>query len=292
VGIVGLGTMGAAMALRFAETGTAVVATSRSASSRAALSATDGVQVVETLTDLVASLETAGDGEVVVLTSLPSGPQVASVAEALLVAAPRGRQLVLVDTSTCSPADARIVAQRFSVLGHVALDAPVSGGPTGARAGTLSVMVGGDADHVARIAARLAPIAGRVVHCGPSGAGQVTKAANQLVVAVTVEAVAEALTLAARSGVDPATAREALLGGYAASRVLELQGGRMIAGDFTPGGTIALLAKDVGIIRSLASEGGVPVPALEAAAGQVDRLASTHPDLDHSAVVTLLGGLP
>lgn len=293
VGIVGLGTMGAALALRFAEAGTEVVATSRSASSRDALAGTDGVAVVDDVRALLTHLaqRVAAPADLVVLTSLPSGPQVAEVAGALLTAVPAGRRLMLVDTSTCSPDDARALAQRFADAGHVALDAPVSGGPTGARGGTLSVMVGGDGHEIARVTTVLAPVAGRVVPCGPAGSGQVTKAANQLIVAVTVQAVAEALTLAARNGVDPATAREALLGGYAASRVLELQGGRMIAGDFTPGGTIALLAKDVRIIRDVAAGAGVPLPALDAVSEQVDTLATKDPGLDHSALVTLLGGL-
>jgi 2-hydroxy-3-oxopropionate reductase len=279
------------MTLRFAEEGTHVVATSRSQMARDALAGNDFVDVVDSAAEVVASLAQRQAGDLVVLTCLPSGPQVAQVAELLLAAVPPGRRLVVVDTSTCTPQDARTLATRCAAAGHAAADAPVSGGPTGARSGTLSVMVGAEPALFALVQIAVAPIAGRVVHCGPAGAGQVTKAANQLVVACTVEAVAEALTLAARNGVDPATARTALLGGYAASRVLELQGARMVAGDFVPGGTAALLAKDVRIIQSLAASAGVPTPVLDAAADQVHELARTAPDLDHSALVTLLGGL-
>jgi 2-hydroxy-3-oxopropionate reductase len=293
IGIIGLGTMGSAMARRFAEQGTEVVATSRSQSSRDAVAGTTGVDVVRSPRELVAALAERSTGDLVVLTSLPSGPQVTAVADAVLAATAWGaadRLLVLVDSSTCAPADAQALAHRFATCGHVFVDAPVSGGPTGARDGTLSIMVGADADRFAQVAAAVAPIAGRVVHCGPSGCGQVTKAANQLIVACTVEAVAEALTLAARNGVDPATARTALLGGYAASRVLELQGERMVTGNFTPGGTVALLAKDVRIAQGLATAAGLATPALDATAGQVRRLAETDPGIDHSALVRLLGG--
>jgi len=293
IGIIGLGTMGAAMARRFAGQGTTVLATSRSQGSRDALAGTAGVQILGSPRELVAALAEQTGGDLVVLTSLPSGPQVTAVADALLAAmawGANGRRLVLVDTSTCAPADAQAVAHRFAISGHAFADAPVSGGPTGARDGTLSIMVGGDDALFAQVEQAVAPIAGRVVHCGPSGCGQVTKAANQLIVACTVEAVAEALTLAARNGVDPAVARTALLGGYAASRVLELQGERMVTGDFSPGGTIALLAKDVRIAQGLATAAGLAAPALDATAAQVRKLAESDPGIDHSALITLLGG--
>ncbi len=293
IGIIGLGTMGSAMARRFAEQGTPVVATSRSQSSRDAVAAAEGVDVVRSPRELVAALAERSTGDLVVLTSLPSGPQVTAVADAVLAAAAwaaADRRLVLVDSSTCAPTDARALAHRFAISGHAFVDAPVSGGPTGARDGTLSIIVGADDGQFAQVAAALAAIAGRVVHCGPSGCGQVTKAANQLIVACTVEAVAEALTLAARNGVDPATARTALLGGYAASRVLELQGERMVTGNFTPGGTVALLAKDIRIVQALATVAGLATPGLDAAAAQVRKLAETDPEIDHSALVRLLGG--
>ncbi len=294
VGLVGLGVMGSAMARRLAGSGIPVIATSRSATSRDGLEGTEGVTVLPgpaAVTAQLATLEADPATELLVLTSLPSGPEVAAVATGpggLLDGIPPGRHLLLVDTSTCDPADTRALAERLAAAGHRQLDAPVSGGPTGVRDGTLSVMVGGDAEALQVAEPVLSALAGRVVHCGGSGAGQIAKAANQLIVACTLEAVAEALSLAAGQGLDPALVREALLGGYAASRILHLQGARMLARDFTPGGSIGLLAKDVRIVQGLAARAGIPVPALDATAGQVNRLAATDPGIDHSALISLL----
>jgi 3-hydroxyisobutyrate dehydrogenase-like beta-hydroxyacid dehydrogenase len=150
-------------------------------------------------------------------------------------------------------------------------------------------MAGGAEADVARAAAVLAPLAASVVRCGPVGAGQAAKACNQLVVACAIEAVGEALALARSAGCDPAAVREALLGGYAASRVLELHGERMLRGDFAPGGRAETHLKDLRIARALADEGGVTLPALglmlERFAALVDAGGGA---LDHSAVVTLL----
>ena len=135
----------------------------------------------------------------------------------------------------------------------------------------------------------LEAVSGRIVHVGDSGAGQIVKAANQLVVGSTIQAVAEALVLATAAGVDPVRVREALLGGYAASRILEVHGQRMIEGNFTPGARAVLYRKDLGIIQGLARSLGVPTPAFDAVAEGFERLvAEGGGDRDYSALVTLL----
>ncbi|GLH96067.1 NAD(P)-dependent oxidoreductase [Phytohabitans aurantiacus] len=282
VGLVGLGVMGRAVAARLTAAGVPVVATSRTPATREAAAA-----AVPGLVVLGEPASVAAAGPALVLTCLPSGVEVASVATQLVAGLPAGRSLLLVDLSTTAPAEAAALHERLRAGGHRVIDAPVSGGPTGASAGTLSIMAGAvEAD--LREAEPILAHLGTVVHCGPPGSGQVAKACNQLVVASTLVAVAEALTLAARSGADPALVRAALLGGYAASRVLELQGERMLRGDFEGRGKAGLLAKDVGIIRRLAGEAALGTPVLDAAGAIVDRLAARDPDIDHSAVITII----
>ena len=196
---------------------------------------------------------------------------------------------VIVDMSTGDPLLARAWSARLAEQGVDFLDAPVSGGMEAARAGNLSVMVGGRAEALEHARPVLDAVSGRIVHVGDSGAGQIVKAANQLVVGSTIQAVAEALVLATAAGVDPVRVREALLGGYAASRILEVHGQRMIDGNFTPGARAVLYRKDLGIIQGLARSLGVPTPAFDAVAEGFERLvAEGGGDRDYSALVTLL----
>jgi len=290
VGLVGLGSMGRAIADRFAGAGVRVVATSRSARGG------DGALDVRETPSLVAeAVAGAGAGVVPVFTSLPGDSEVDEVVfgpSGLVAGLPPGRRLLLIDLSTTDPAGAVERHRRLGGLGHAALDAPVSGGPGGAGAGTLSIMAGGVPGDLAAAGPLLAHL-GSVTHCGGPGSGQVAKACNQLVVASTLVAVAEALTLARRGGVDPAVVRGALLGGYAASRVLELQGELMLRRDFAGRGSAALLAKDVGIVQRLAGEARLRTPVLDAAGEVVRRLADRTPAVDHSAVVTIIEeGMP
>jgi 2-hydroxy-3-oxopropionate reductase len=274
--------MGRAVAARLTTAGLPVVATSRTPATReAAAAAVPGLVVLGAPADLAAA------DPLLVLTCLPSGPEVASVAAALVAGLPAGRSLLLVDLSTTAPSEAVDLHERLRAGGHRAIDAPVSGGPTGASTGTLSIMAGALEPDLRDAEPVLAHL-GTIVHCGPPGTGQVAKACNQLVVASTLVAVAEALTLARRGGADPALVRAALLGGYAASRVLELQGDRMLRGDFEGRGKAGLLAKDVGIIRRLAGDAGLATPVLDAAGAVVDRLAARDPDIDHCAVITVI----
>jgi 2-hydroxy-3-oxopropionate reductase len=168
------------------------------------------------------------------------------------------------------------------------VDAPVSGGPVAARSGSLSVMAGGVEADLAEADEVLRAFAGRLVVCGGPGAGQVAKACNQLVVTANIAVVAEALVTASALGADPSAVREALLGGYAGSRVLELHGERMLHGDFSLGAAARTQAKDIGIIRDLTG-GVVRNEVFEAAARIMEELvAGGGGDLDHSAAVRIV----
>lgn len=169
------------------------------------------------------------------------------------------------------------------------LDAPVSGGESSAERADLAIMVGGPTDAYERIVPVLEAMGSTVVRVGDVGAGQVAKACNQLVVGSTIQAVAEALVLAARSGVDPRLVREVMLGGFARSRVLEEHGERMLEGRFDPGGRVELHAKDARIVLAIAAQRGVELPGFGPVAAQFEALiASGGGALDHSALVTLL----
>jgi 2-hydroxy-3-oxopropionate reductase len=177
----------------------------------------------------------------------------------------------------------------LAVLGSSMLDAPVSGGERGAIEGSLSIMVGGAESDLARAAPLFDVLGTSVVHIGPSGAGQVAKACNQLIVAATIEAVAEALVLAERSGVDAAKVRSALLGGFAGSKILEVHGQRMLDRDFQPGFRAELHGKDARIVLEAARQAGSPVPSFEVVAERLRLLVEAGGgDLDHSALYTLL----
>jgi 2-hydroxy-3-oxopropionate reductase len=221
-----------------------------------------------------------------VVLCLPAGPEVTAVVtgeDGLLAGARPG--FLVIDTSTTDPATARALAARCAEAEVAFVDAPVSGGPGGVAGGTLSVMAGGTPSAVARAAEVLAPVTGRLVATGPSGTGQVTKACNQLVVGATIEVVAETLALAEAAGVDPALVRDALLGGYAASRVLELHGRRMIEADYEPGGRAATQLKDLDIVMEVAAETGLELPVARVVTDLYRQfVADGHGDLDHSAI--------
>lgn len=284
VGIVGLGQMGAPMARTLMAVGWRVVGWDLMA---AAVDAAAGAGVA-----VVASPAAVAAEADVVLTSLPDITAVRAV-----VLGPDGLadaqrpDLLLVDTSTATAADARALAAELAGRGIRFIDAPVTGGPGGAAAGTLGVMVGGAAEDVTRARPVLETIGGTVVHCGPVGSGQVVKACNQLIVVATLGAVAEALATARAAGVDPALARQVLLAGYARSPILENQGARMLSGDFTPGGKARFNLKDVAALAELSAETGVQTPVFEAAARYIAALVDQGGgDLDHSAIVKIVDG--
>jgi len=231
--------------------------------------------------------ELAGTCEVM-MTSLTDGAAVDAVLFGAQAAASLRPGALVIDHSSITPAAARAHATALRALGLAHLDAPVSGGTRGAAAATLAIMVGGEVADFERARPLFAAL-GRTTHVGPSGAGQIAKLANQLIVAVTIGAVAEALTLAARAGADPAAVREALSGGFADSRILQEHGARMINDDVAPGGTVANQIKDLDAALALAAASALELPLLGVARQQFEALKSMFGDqLDHSAIYRML----
>lgn len=282
VGFIGLGVMGAPMARHVVAAGYSLTVHSRSAAPVEALAA-DGA----TPAGSPADVSSASD---VVITMLPDTPDVEHVlfgeAGVASTAAPGS---LVIDMSTIDPIATRTFAGRLGAKDVAMLDAPVSGGQVGANAGTLSIMVGGPDEAFERARPLFEAMGSTIVHVGPSGAGQIAKACNQLVIAAAVEAVGEAFVLARKAGVDPAKVREALLGGFAGSKVLEVHGQRMLDGAFEPGFRSELMAKDGRIVASAADALGAPVPAFEVVNERLQAmLGAGRGGLDYAALVTLL----
>jgi 2-hydroxy-3-oxopropionate reductase len=221
---------------------------------------------------------------------LPDSPDVEAVAlgeDGIYAHAKPGT--LHVDCSTIRPDVAARLAAEGRSRGLAVVDAPVSGGEAGAVAGTLSIMVGGDEDDVERARPLLAAMGSTVVRVGPAGSGQTVKAANQLLVAGTLELVAEALVFLDAHGVDPGPAVQVLSGGLAGSAVLDRKAPGMIAGEFTPGFRVELHHKDMGIVTAAAREAGVALPLGGHVAGLLASLrAQGHGALDHGALLLLV----
>ncbi len=201
------------------------------------------------------------------------------------------RDSVVVDMSTISPLTTRRLAEQLCVRGVEMLDAPVSGGEQGAITGSLSIMVGGKADTFARVRPLLACMGKHIVHVGASGAGQVAKACNQVLVAQTIAAVAEALLLAKNSGADPARVRGALLGGFAYSRILEVHGQRMLEANYKPGFKSTLHQKDIRIALETATESKTALPGAARVAAYLEQLIdSGGGELDSAAIARVIWG--
>lgn len=195
---------------------------------------------------------------------------------------------LLIDMGTSDPARSRVHAHRLAARGIGWVDAPVSGGPEGATKGSLAIMAGGSDGDVARAKPILEKL-GRVVRVGDAGAGHTMKIINQLIVGLTIEAVAEALTLAEKSGLDPRLVQQALAGGFADSRVLQVHGSRMISRTYTPGGRARTQLKDLRLGQDLAAAASARLPHLASAVGLYQQLVDQGDgDLDHSAVHKLL----
>jgi 2-hydroxy-3-oxopropionate reductase len=229
----------------------------------------------------------------VLITMLPDSPEVQQV-----YLGPDGAFEALrpgwlaIDMSSIAPAVARDLAARAAAAGADAIDAPVSGGDKGAIAGTLSIMVGGGEAAFERARPILGVMGKTIVHVGPAGAGQVVKVCNQVVVGVVIEAVAEALVLGAKAGVDPARIADVLQGGLAATKVLEMRRDKFLSGDFEPGFRIRLHLKDLKNAGELARETGVALPAA-ALVEQLMRAAAANGrgEDDHSGLITVLEDL-
>lgn len=253
LGFVGLGTMGRPMALNLMRAGHDMAVFVRRTDAAQALVAA-GATACASAADVARRAE-------VVFTMVTSSEDVAGVAlgkGGIVEGAASGS--VVVDMSTIAPAAARRIAAGLAVRGVHMLDAPVSGGEQGAIHATLAIMVGGDAQVLERVRPLLQILGGTIVHIGASGAGQVAKACNQLVMVAAIEAAAEALALAAKSGADPGKVREALAGGSAGSRALDLFGAKMVAHDFKALVEARLHHKDFGLLLGEAVQLGAPLP--------------------------------
>jgi 2-hydroxy-3-oxopropionate reductase len=253
VGFVGLGVMGRPMARNLVRAGHRVVVWNRSPGPAAELAAA-GATVARTPAELAAAVP-------VVLTMLPDLPQVEEALhreDGLLHGMRRGGVLVVL--GTVSPVGVRELGGRLEPAGVSLVDAPVSGGDVGAEQATLSIMVGGRPQDVARVRPFLEAMGTTVDHLGPLGAGQLAKACNQVVVAATLTALGEALVLARAGGLDPRRVFAVLAGGLAGSRVLELKGPKLLDGDFRPGGAAAFQHKDLGFALAAARAEGVALP--------------------------------
>jgi len=285
LGFVGLGIMGKPMARNLLQAGFPVIVHSRGRGPVEELVA-EGASQGSSPADVARVTD-------VVITMLPDTPDVEEVllgeGDGVLAAAAPGS--LVIDMSTIDPGRARSFASALDQKGIAMLDAPVSGGERGAIEGTLSVMVGGPTDAFERALPVLRALGSNIVHVGGAGAGQVAKACNQLVVGATIEAVAEALALAERSGADPARVREALLGGFAASKILEVHGQRMLDRSFEPGFRVRLHRKDARIVMDAAREVGASTPSFAVVEDQLERLVDAGGgELDHAALITLLEG--
>ena len=281
IGFIGLGIMGKPMALRLVRAGFPVTVHNRSR---------DGVdELAGEGAEAATSPREVADRSDVVVTMLPDSPDVEAVVlgeEGVIQGVTDG--MLLIDMSTIAPATSREVHKALAERGVEAVDAPVSGGEPAAVDGQLSIMAGGSEEAMARAKPIFDELGKATTHIGPPGAGQVAKAANQVVVALTIQAVAEALTLAEKADVDPARVREALLGGFAQSKILEAHGEKMLEDRFEPGFRIALHRKDVGIALDTARDQGVALPATAQVAELFNALiAQGSGGLDHSALVTL-----
>jgi 2-hydroxy-3-oxopropionate reductase len=272
IGFIGLGVMGAPMARNLMNAGHDVVVHSRTRRE------VDGATWAESPKQVAEQAD-------IVVTMLPDSPQVEEVVRDLLAGARAGS--LIVDMSTISPVVTRALAEDAGAKGIGYVDAPVSGGDVGAREATLSIMAGGSEEDVARARPIFAALGKTIVHVGPVGAGQVVKACNQVVVALTIEAVSEALVLGSKAGVDPATIIEVLSGGLAGNKVMTVRGRNFLEHDFDPGFRIDLHHKDLGIALSTGRELGVPLPATAAVNEMLGALrAKGLGDRDHSALLT------
>lgn len=262
VGFIGLGAMGRPMALHLQAAGHDLHVWARRPASADGLPAT----VHPTPAVLGAACE-------VVFTVITSSADVEGVAlgdNGLIHGMAPGS--VLVDCSTIAPDVARRIAGQLAEKGIHMLDAPVSGGEQGAIAATLAIMAGGDAAVLERVRPLLERLGQRIVHIGPNGAGQVAKACNQMIMVAAIEAAAEAMHLARAAGVDPAKVKQALAGGSAGSRVLEIMGQRMVDRDFSAGIEARLHHKDYGLVLAAARQSGVPLPLTASVAQQLNAL--------------------
>jgi 2-hydroxy-3-oxopropionate reductase len=286
IGFIGLGIMGAPMALHLVNAGhTLYVSTARKLP--------DSIKASAAV--LCASTEEVTRHADVVFLMVPDTPDVDAVlfgehgVAAGLERIGDGARKTVIDMSSISPMATKAFASRINALGADYLDAPVSGGEVGAKAASLTIMCGGDAAVFERIKPLFELMGKNITLVGANGDGQTCKVANQIIVALNIAAVGEALLFASKAGADPAKVRQALMGGFAASRILEVHGERMIKRTFAPGFRIRLHQKDLGLALQGARELGVALPQTATAAQLMQVCAANDMgELDHSALVKAL----
>ena len=276
ISILGLGTMGRPMARNLINAGYEVRGWNRS-------------MLPEDLTagiELCQNMEEAARADVCLL-MLTDSAAVNAVLEELTPYLSAGR--IVLDMGSSDPAQSRKIAPGLAAEGIGWVDAPVSGGPEGAANGMLAIMAGGTENDFNRVKPILDTLGGNVVHVGGPGFGHTVKVINQLIVGLTIETVAEALTLAEKSGVDPRVVQQALQGGFADSKILQLHGSRMIDRSYVPGAKATIQLKDLKLAQALAAEAAAELPHLASALKLYEKLiARGDGDLDHSAIHRLL----
>lgn len=281
IGFIGLGIMGAPMVGRLLDGGHQVFAND--------LNPIRPEIVEKGATEVSSAREAAEMGDVIIV-MVPDTPDVEmvlfgenGVAEGL------SNNKIVVDMSSISPVETKEFAEKINAKGCPYLDAPVSGGEVGAKAGTLTIMVGGDQTAFDKVKALFELMGQNITLVGANGAGQTCKVANQIIVALTIEAVGEALLFASKAGADPAKVRQALMGGFASSKILEIHGERMINRTFDPGFRITLHQKDLNLALSNARKLRMALPNTAFAQELFNSVAAQgNADLDHSAMVLAL----
>lgn len=281
IAFIGLGIMGVPMCLHLIKAGHSVFSNTRSQTHQTIIDA--GATVCST------PQEAAEQADIIIMivNDTPNVEQVLCGENGVLMANLHGK--VVVDMSTISPLATKDFAAKVIAAGGDYLDAPVSGGDVGAQAASLSIMVGGTETSFTRVLPVFERMGKNITHVGEIGSGQIAKMANQVVIAQTIQAVAEALILASKAGADAEKVRQALMGGFANSRILEVHGKRMTSGSFAPGFKVNLHQKDMTSALNTARELSVPLPG---AAGSQQLLSSSmaqgDAELDHSAIVKVL----
>ncbi|MDP6787613.1 MAG: NAD(P)-dependent oxidoreductase [Rhodospirillales bacterium] len=282
IGFIGLGLMGRPMCLNLNKAGARLIVHNRSRPVVDEMTA-KGMTAAATSSAVAAAAKTV----IVMVSDTPAAEAVIGGTDGILGAV--GPDSLVIDMGTTAVSATRRLAAAVIGAGGQFVDAPVSGGTVGAEAGTLTIMAGGSKEAVGRAAPLLKVLGASLTHVGGVGDGQVAKAANQVIVGLVIGAVAEALALARRAGADPAKVRQALKGGFADSRILELHGQRMVSGDFRPGGKATTQRKDLAQALDLARELGFDMPATRLNRELYDRLiADGFGDLDHSALIKVL----
>jgi len=282
IGFIGLGVMGKPMAKNLMANGYALIVHDINEAAVGEITG-QGADTANGPAEIARSCDA-------IITMLPDSPDVEAVALGAggLIEGVRQGQLYL-DMSTIAPRAAVRVAQLLSEKGVRCLDAPVSGGEVGAINASLSIMVGGSKADFQEALPILEALGKTITHCGPNGSGQIVKACNQIQVALNLVGMAEALTLGAKAGVDPAIIIKVLSGGYAQTRVMDVRGPRVIQGDFAPGFKSRFHFKDLNIILESGRDYGCPLPASALARELFSAmLAAGRGDLDHSGILTVL----